>query len=807
MNSAVAATAHPFADAAAGAAALCFHCGEALPAAPVAAPIGGANGAFCCAGCAAAATWIHQASLDDYYQLRTSHAGRVAADAPDLAIWDREDVLATHARNVPRGREIVLATDGMRCAACAWLIDRALSREPGVVEISANAVTGRIRLVWDPVRNRLSSILSRLQALGYRPWLAGTPEVERARQRERRGALLRLGLAGIAALQAMMFAEALYLDTAHQMPDPTRDFFRWLTFLLATPVVFYAGFPFLAGAWRELSGRRAGMDVLVAMSILLAWGASTFETIRRGPYVWFDAAVMFVFLLLGARLLEQRARRLASARVDALARARPVLAQRETAAGVIETVPAAQLQKGDVVRVAAGEHIPADALLLDPATELDESLLTGESHPVLRVAGDPVLAGSVCSHQSLRLQVIATGAATRLSALAQLVQKAHEHRPQIARQADHVASWFVLALATLTLLVYLYWHAVDPARAFSIALAMLVISCPCALSLAVPAALAAAYSRLSEIGVLVLRPDALQKLAAADTAVFDKTGTLGDGGWQITDITPFGDCSSERALALSAALEADSLHPLASAFRNWRGQASAIHITRHAGLGLEGTVDDRSLRLGTGPFAAGRDDDGAVWLGTGAAALARFELREQPRTESRQTLERLQQMGLALQLLSGDANVAVRRFVARLGFDFEHAAGRMLPDAKLASVRALQAQHRRVVMVGDGINDAPVLAGADVSIAVSNGAALARQSADLVLLNPSLLRVADSIAIARRTRRIIRQNLVWAIAYNLLALPIAASGNIPPWAAALAMAVSSITVTLNALRLLRAPAA
>ncbi len=788
--------------ASAAAAGNCFHCGEQLPAALVEASLEGKVQQFCCAGCASAALWITGAGLTDYYRLRTASAERVGTEALDLDAWDRADVIASHVRNVPGGREIVLATDGMHCAACAWLIDRALTREPGVAEVSANAVTGRIRIIWNPAQRRLSAILSRLQSLGYRPYLAGSLEVERQRRREHYRWLLRLGLAGIVAVQTMMFTEALYLDTSGQMPGATRDFFRWLAFLLATPVVFYAGFPFLAGAWREISQRTAGMNTLVAVSVLLAWAGSTVETLRGGQQVWFDAAVMFVFLLLAARMLEARARQVAVARVEAMAHATPVLARRECGTGA-EAVPVAQLQPGDVVRVSAGEHVPADGVLLDADAALDEALLSGESRPVLHAAGDVVLAGSICADQPLRLRVTATGTATRIAALARLTLRAQEHKPALARQAERVASWFVLGIVTLAAIVYGYWHATEPARAFDVTLALLVVSCPCALSLAVPAALAAAYSRLSSIGVLVLRPDALQQLASIDTVVFDKTGTLGDGTWGIETVETFGGCDRKAALDMAAALERDSTHPLASAFRQHDGAAVAQGVVRRAGLGLEGMVEGRRLRLGEAGFAAGREDDGAVWLGDGSTAIARFAVQEHPRPDGAVTLQHLQRLGLRLQLLSGDAVATVRSFAGRLGAAFEAVEGRLLPEDKLARVRALQSGGRRIAMVGDGINDAPVLAGANVSLAVSGSAALARQSADLVLLQPSLARIPDALLVARRTRRIVRQNLAWAIAYNVAALPLAAGGHIRPWAAALAMVVSSLTVTLNALRLAR----
>ena len=402
----------------------CFHCNERLPANAPQLVIDGVARGFCCDGCAAAAQWIRDARLDDYYRLRSEHAARVDPNADDLSWWDREDVLAAHAHDVKGGRELVLLTDGMRCAACAWLIDRALMREPGVFDVCANAVTGRIRIAWDPARTRLSTPLRRLLALGYRPWLATGAERERARVAERNRALLRLGVAGLGALQAMMFTEALYLDTNATMSIPMRDFLRWIAFLVATPVVFFSGWPFIAGCLRELRERRLGADTLVATSTLLAYGASLFATVRGDPHVWFDAAVMFVFLLLAARMLEQRARSAASARVDALARARPAFAVREREHGTRETIAIEMLQPGDIACVAAGDGVPADGALLGDEAWFEESLLTGESRPVRKSAGDAVFAGTACRDVPARLRVSATGAGTRLSQLVALVDGA-----------------------------------------------------------------------------------------------------------------------------------------------------------------------------------------------------------------------------------------------------------------------------------------------------------------------------------------------------------------------------------------------
>lgn len=776
----------------------CHHCGEALAQAST---VVIADHGYCCNGCAAAASWIHQAALDDYYRLRSVPAGRVDADADavDFAGWDRESVLIEHSRTVPGGREITVLTDAMRCAACAWLIDRALRRLPGVIDAGANAVTGRIVVAWDPQRVTLSTLMSRLCALGYRPWLATGEAREQAQRQERRRWLMRLGVAGLGAMQAMMFAEALYLDTSGQMPLATRDFFRWIAFLVSTPVVFYSGWPFLEGMWRELRGHRLGMDTLIASSTLLAYFASLVETLRGGAHVWYDAAVMFVLLLLVARMLEQRARRLASAQVDALARARPALATRERSDGRCEQVALGELVVGDVVRVAAGECVPADGNVLDHASAFDEALLSGESAPVLRQPGDAALAGSLCRDRSARLRVTRVGNDTRLSQLTRLVEQAQRERPALARVAERVAGAFVLVLLPCALAVYAWWRVHDPSRALEVTLALLVVSCPCALSLAIPTALTAAHGALARLGVLQLRGDALGTLARVDRIVFDKTGTLSNGRPQLDTVEIFDGGDPDDALAIAAALERESGHPLAQAFADIVSSHQAAQVRSVPGQGIEGRIGQRLWHLGRAEFAAGRDDDGALWLGSGDLAVARFTVREAVREDARAAIAALHAQGLDIELCSGDAHAPVRRFAAQVGI--ASVQSRQTPEQKLAHVRERQARGEVVAMVGDGLNDAPVLAGADVSLAMAEGAALAQRAADFVVTSPSLLRIPEAIDLARRTQAIVRQNLAWALGYNVLALPLAATGHVTPWIAALGMAASSLLVTLNALRL------
>lgn len=792
----------------------CFHCGASCTGHARRAAIDGRTRDFCCDGCLSAARWIADSGLSAYYSLRESPANGAEKDArdagPELASWDTEEVRAAHTREVRGGREITLLADGMHCAACGWLIDRALSREPGVLSAMANAVTGRIRLRWDPALRPLSQLLGVVARLGYTPYLAAGLRAEETRRRERNRWLLRTGIAGLASLQTMMFAEGLYLDAHGSMPLATRDFLRWIALLVSAPVVFYCGWPFLAGAWREITNRRLGMDMLVATSVLLAWVASVAETMRGGRQVWFDAVAMFVFLLLVGRFLEQRVRARSHARLDELARAQPSNALRRTASGGVESVPVSKLTPGDLCLVPAGRSAPADGILEGPDSSFNESLLTGEPLAVAHRAGDTLLAGAVCVKGPALLRIRRVGAETRLAGIVRLADAAQSERPPLARLADRVASGFVLALLSASLLAYVGWQAIDPSRAFDVALSLLVISCPCALSLAVPAALTAAQDALLRRGVLSMSGDALESLSGCTDVVLDKTGTLTLGRAELVSYESApGAGDRDALLRLAAALARQSVHPQAAAIAAALPADSAPSAlvsdpSERRGQGIEGLIDGRRLRLGTAPFATGAPlADDFLWLGDGEHPLCRFELRDRLRPESPEVIGRLIALGLTPHLLSGDGPPSVERCASVLGI--ADARARQTPEAKLAAVRALQGQGRRVVAVGDGINDAPVLAGADVAIAIAAGADLAQRASDLVWTRTTLHGLPDLFVLARRTQGVVRANFVWAIGYNAVAIPLALLGLVTPWVAAVAMVASSLTVTLNALRLARGP--
>ncbi len=778
---------------------VCYHCGESLVQTAETIVIDGQLRQVCCSGCAAAAQWINAAGLADYYRLRTADGARVGTQAIDYSAWDRPDVQHGHVQANGDQQQISIVVDGMHCAACAWLINQALQKENGVTEVNANSITGRVLISWLASQTRLSTILQRLASLGYHAHLASGRAIEEQRRKERNQLLLRLGVAGLGAMQAMMFAEALYLDSARSMPIATRDFFRWITFLVSTPVVFYSGWPFLQGFWRELNQRQCGMNTLIASGVLLAYGASLVETLRGGPDVWFDAAVMFVLFLLITRFFETMTRQHANAQLDALARAQPALAWRSRD-GVREQVPIIELHQGDRLHISIGEAVPADGKLIGEAASFDESLLTGESAPVIKHDGDHVYAGSICRQSAASIIVNETGAGTWLSQLQRLVERAQLQRPRLAQIADTIAARFVVSLILIAAIVFVSWWQIDPDRAFAITLSVIVVSCPCALALAIPTALATAHAKLSKHGVTVVGDAALETLAKIDTVIFDKTGTLTSGRPQLVTIDTFAEEDSDEVLAIAGALERDSGHRLAAAFSS-DAPLAAESVKASPGLGVEGYIGNHLYRLGRADFASCGIDDGAIWLTRDGFALARFVVDDAIRADAKIALADLQQLGLKIELLSGDNQDNVQALAEQLMI--KNATARCSPEDKLQRARELQEQSRVVAMVGDGINDAAVLAGANVSIAMGSGAGLAQRHADLIIHADALLRIPQAIALARRSRSIIYQNLFWAIAYNLIAIPLAALGYVTPGLAALGMALSSLLVTANALRLTR----
>jgi Cu2+-exporting ATPase len=784
----------------------CFHCGEPVPSGlQLSVRIAGKPCPMCCEGCKAAAEFIRDAGLADYYRFRDSPAPRPEAAADDAwATYDRPEVQLRAVARRGDAASVNLLLEGLRCSACGWLVERRLERLAGVTSIAVNPATGRAQLEWRAGERSLSSILRAIQGLGYRPHLLGATDTLEVAVREKRQALKRLALAGLGMMQVMMFAVAMYAGAFDGMDPVLRQYLRLVSMLVATPVLVYSGRPFLAGAWRSLRAGQFGMDVPVALALLLAWSASTFNAFTGRGEVYFDSVTTFIFLLSLGRFAEMAARHRAGSTSDALLRLQPASAIRLTG-DATERVSVVDLAPGDIVLVPVGETFPADGTLVDGATTVDESMLTGEAHAVKRDANHPVLCGSVNLSRPARVRIDAVGHETVMASIVRLLERAQTERPAIARLADRWASWFVGGVLLAAAVVAGAWMLVDPSRAFAATLAVLVVTCPCALSLATPTAITAATSSLARHGLLITRAETIETLAHVRRVVLDKTGTLTVGEPLVSRCTALGSLDASQCLRIAAGLERSSTHPIARAFRRVADPLGApTDAGAEAGEGVEGTFDGIRYRLGRRDYVAsiagttGRIDAG-TYLGRDGEWLAEIEIADALRPGAREAIERLNRLGIATEIASGDHPAAVARIAAEAGVATQRA--RLRPEDKMALVASLEAGGEPVLMVGDGINDAPVLAAASVSIAMGAGTSLAQTSAGAVLMTADLDIVPTAVAMARRTVGVIRQNLAWAVAYNATALPLAALGYIPPWAAAIGMSASSLLVVANALRL------
>lgn len=793
--------------------ATCFHCGEDLPRRGIRyVHIDGAERPVCCPGCEAVAGLIADAGLADFYRYRTGPAPTPSGSTADeWTAFDREAVQKAFVRELGgQRREAVVLVEGLYCAACAWLIEHVLAGEPGLETIEVNPATGRALVRWQADRVALSRLLRRIAAAGYRPHPLGVDTGDSLIARERGAALRRLAVAGLGMMQVTMYAVALYAGAIQADMDPgIAELLRGVSLLIAIPVVLYAGAPFFRGAWRDIRAGRPGMDVPVALAIGGAFAASVWNTTIGDGEVYFDSVTMFVFFLTAARFFEMTARHRASRQTGALARMLPATALRIGPDGD-ERVALHELAVGDRVRVPPGDPVPADGRVVAGESRLDESLLTGEFMPVTRGPGSEVIGGSMNDDAPIDVDITRVGQDTLVAGIVRLLDRAQAERPALARTADRVARWFVCGILLAAAGTAFAWSRIAPDEAFAVTLAVLVVTCPCALSLATPTALVAATSRLARSGLLVARTGALETLARADHVVLDKTGTLTRGELTIERVEPMDRIDAEEALALAAALEAHSGHPIARAFAHAHDGREARRIRTEGGRGIEGIVAGRNLRLGrpdwVGGLGGGGDTGAAgtvVALGDSDGLLARFHLADSIRPGTAAAVATLQRLGVGVEIVSGDGAGPVAAVAQQLGID--RWSARQTPADKLARLQALQQEGRRVIMLGDGVNDGPVLAGADVAVAMGSGSALAQTSADMVLTRGHLADLTDGIGHARRTLRTIRQNLAWAAGYNLLALPLAATGMVPPWMAAIGMSASSLLVVGNALRLGRTP--
>ncbi|MGZ8318238.1 MAG: heavy metal translocating P-type ATPase [Telluria sp.] len=795
----------------------CFHCGLPVPAGGAwQVHIDDAPRPMCCPGCAAVAQGIADAGLLAYYRTRTAFSERAGGDAlvpPELALYDQEQAAPVAGEL----SEAVFSVEGIRCAACVWLIERRLARLPGVALAEMNVATERLSVRWSPASCKPSDILQALRQVGYAAYPYDAARHGAALEKARKKLFRQLFIAGLSMMQVMMYAVPVYLADDGTMDADMTALMQWASLLLTVPAVLYSAQPFFRGAWNNLKQRMPGMDVPVALGIAAAFGGSVWAVLRGQGDVYFDSVTMFIFLLLASRYLELVARRKAATALEKLQHALPASSLRMPGYPAVrdtELVAAASLREDDMILVRPGEALAADGVIAEGETELDLALLTGESRAQPKKPGDEVPGGAVNAGQAIVLRVVRGARDSTLSRLVALVERAGQGKPQIALWADKVAAWFVAGLLALTVIVFIGWHMVDPSRAWEVAIAVLVVSCPCALSLATPTALAAATDRLVRNGVLVIQPHVLETLHRATHVVFDKTGTLTAGKPVLRHVDIFGSAGRERCLQVAAALEASSAHPLGAALREAAGGArlQATDVASEMGQGIQGSVDGTVYRLGRAAFVSAISGDlpecdatemTAVYLGDASGVLARFDLADGLREDAQAVVRAFQRSGKEVILLSGDDQRVTSRVAAELGI--ARAIGGQLPADKLAFVQQLQAGGAVVAMAGDGINDAAVLSAADVSFAMGGGAALAQLNADCVLLGGRLAALGETHATAQRTLAVVRQNLWWASIYNVVAIPAAAFGLLNPWMAGVGMSLSSALVVINALRLRSEP--
>lgn len=803
----------------------CFHCGEALNGAVFSVVINDTPESMCCLGCQAVAQMIIDSGLDDFYRYRTEVSSKPESVVPNeldqFLVFDNDSVQKSFVKQGGDTSEASLIVEGVVCAACVWLLEHHLQKLSGVVSFRVNLTTHRAVVVWDKEQLALSQILLKVQQVGYQAHPFDTGRLQRVHDDERKRSLRRIAIAGIGMMQVMMTALALYIG-ADSMGKSAEQMLRWAGLIITSPVVIFASSIFFKAAWRDLRRKHLGMDVPVSIAILAAFSASIWATITGSGEVYYDSVTMFTFFLLLGRYLEMSARHQAGKVADELVRLLPATATRIDSSGEGTLISVSELKLGDVLSIKPGEVVPADGVVLEGRSSVNESMLTGESVPVLKYKGSALSGGTVNVESPLRIQVEALGEETMLSSIVRLLNRAQMDKPKLATLADSVASWFVSIVLLVSLLVFSAWYSFAPDQAFWVTISVLVVTCPCALSLATPVVLTTATSRLTQMGLLTTQGHALEALAKVTHVVFDKTGTLTTGDLTLVDeyyCRQEGSVfdGSLQLLALAAGLESASEHPIGKAiYAASQERFDCSDLKNIPGKGVEGYFNQKAYRIGTLAFVAewlpseklvevqqrSYDDKALrtiVYLSSQDDLLAVYQLEDQLRSDAAQAVNELQQLGYSTILLSGDKNEVAEKVGCQLGIDTVIAG--QLPDQKLAFLTSLQSEGHVVAMVGDGVNDAPVLAGADVSIAMGEGSQLAQVSADMVLMSNRLALLPESLRISKDTKRVIFQNLSWALSYNLLALPMAALGYLVPWAAAIGMSFSSVLVVLNALRL------
>jgi Cu2+-exporting ATPase len=722
-------------------------------------------------------------------------------------------------RKTPDCWESSVVIEGMHCAACSYTVEEAIAAVPGVLQVQVSAGSQRAKVVWNATEVKPSAWMQAIQQRGYRAVPANDAFASERRRMETRKALWRWLVAGLCMMQVMMYAYPAYTAHPGDLTLEMEQLLRWASWVLSLPVMLFSCGPFFSNAWRDLRHGSISMDLPVAIGIAITFGVSSLGTFEPGGVfgreVYFDSLTMFVFFLLTGRWLELRLRDRTAGSLEVLMNRLPESLERLNAQGVFQRVATRRLNVGDLVRVYPGEAFAADGVVEQGETWVDEALLTGESHALYRGPGASVVAGSHNLAASVQVRLRAVGEQTRFAQIVALMQSAATTKPASAALADRLAKPFLMGVLVAAGLSCLWWWQTDPERALMVAVAVLVVTCPCALSLATPAAMLAAAGNLARNGVLVRNLRALEALSEVDVVVFDKTGTLTEEGMVIGRVDVRGGISVAQAVQMAAALAAHSLHPVSKAllaasflppYQTASWECESVHEQVGQGLEARAIQGGRSdlLRLGSSAFCGLNsmpDNRARVHLTDTQGWLASFEMREQLRPEAAQAVTALIQAGIQVQLLSGDGQESVQRIAQAVGI--QNAQGACSPDDKLAALRAMQEKGHKVLMVGDGLNDGPVLAGAHASVAFGQAVPLAQAQSDFVVQGERLLSVVHAVQLARKAMAVVRQNLWWALLYNAACVPLAVAGLLPAWLAGLGMACSSLVVIVNALRLNR----
>lgn len=799
----------------------CFHCGEPVPdSLDLSVVIEDRPRPMCCPGCKAVAEQIIALGLQDYYRHRTELAEKPTELVPDalrkLDVFNLPQVQSGFVKELDAdAREATLIIEGISCPACTWLIESRLAGMPGIDTIQVNFTTQRCRVSWREDRLKLSDILSAILQLGYKGQPYNHQQREKYYEDERKSQLIGLGIAGLFGMQVMMIAIALYFGDYSGIDDVYRRFFTWTSLVLTLPVFLYSARRIFLGAWRDIRNRHPGMDIPVSLGLIIAMGGSISATLQGSGHIYYDSIVMFIFFVLAGRYFEFMSRKKSVAYLDNILSILPAYANRVTTDGTAETIAIGELGVGERIMVKPGEIIPVDGVVVTGHSSVDESILSGESLPLEKYSGMNVIGGSINIESPLTIQVKKIGEDTFLSGVTRMIEAAGSQQTRTIQFADRLVSVFIIAIITIAAAVAGYWYINDPERWLPITVAVLVVSCPCALSLAMPTAMSVAASSLIQKGLALLERNALETLNSVDCFVFDKTGTLTTGQLKLARIEIYAeDINEAHVLDVAARLEAGSEHPLARAILNACEYSKLTIVSKlknYPGQGIAGNIDGKNWFIGTEKFVREHCHDKnwnlptedldlrRIHLATESGITASLYFEDAIRDNSAELVNYLSDSGFRVYVMSGDHLSAVKQCAEELGI--EDYLAELQPDDKLKQLEELQRQGHHVCIVGDGINDAPAFAQANVAIAMTEASDLTKLNADVLLLSQDIETIKTLLQIARKTSSTIRGNFTWAIGYNLVALPFAVVGWLAPWMAALGMSLSSLLVVLNATRI------